>query len=181
VTIGLYSSSQKPFILSEQQSRDMRDDHASLMLASIMALVLLLPPAYGFTLDMQCVEDNAVNYNRNIENAPYLLTSFLGSEKINLNLVKDNGSLLNAGLDMVDGRIERVIPGGFDNATISFAASERDMNEVIASKDKIATFKSLVDEGKIEIQAEGFWAQAKLKAVLSSASVLQFGYDLFFG
>ena len=159
----------------------MRDYHASLMLASIIALVLLLTPACGFTLDMQCVEDNAANYNRNIENAPYLLTSFLGSEKINLNLAKDNGSLLNAGLDMVDGRIEKVIQGGFDDATISFSASEGAMNEVIASKDKIAKFKNLVDEGKIEIRAEGFWAQAKLKALLSSASVLQFGYDLFFG
>ena len=159
----------------------MRDYHASLMLVSFTAIVLLLGPAHAFTLDMRCVEDNAVNYNRNIENAPYLLTSFLGSEKINLNLVKDNGSLLNAGLDMVDGRIEKVIQGGFDNATISFAASERDMNEVIASEDKIAKFKNLVDEGKIEIRAEGFWAQAKLKALLSSASVLQFGYDLFFG
>ena len=159
----------------------MRDYHASLMLVSFTAIVLLLGPAHAFTLDMRCVEDNAANYNRNIENAPYLLTSFLGSEKINLNLVKDNGSLLNAGLDMVDGRIEKVIQGGFDNATISFAASERDMNEVIASEDKIAKFKNLVDEGKIEIRAEGFWAQAKLKAVLSSASVLQFGYDLFFG
>ena len=159
----------------------MRDDFVSLTLASIIALVLLLPPAYAFTLDMQCVEDNAANYNRNIENAPYLLTSFLGSEKINLNLVKDDGSLLNAGLDMVDGRIEKVIQGGSDDATISFSASERDMNEVIASKDKIATFKNLVDEGRINIQAEGLWAQAKLKALLSSASVLQFGYDLFFG
>ncbi len=159
----------------------MRYDHASLVIASIVALVLLLTPACGFTLDMQCVEDNAANYNRNIENAPYLLTSFLGSEKINLNLVKDDGSLLNAGLDMVDGRIEKVIQGGFDNATISFAASEGAMNEVIASKDKIAKFKDMIDEGKIEIRAEGFWAQAKLKAVLSSASVLQFGYDLFFG
>ena len=159
----------------------MRDYHASLMLVSFTAIVLLLGPAHAFTLDMRCVEDNAANYNRNIENAPYLLTSFLGSEKINLNLAKDNGSLLNAGLDMVDGRIEKVIQGGFDNATISFAASERDMNEVIASEDKIATFKNLVDEGKIEIRAEGFWAQAKLKALLSSASVLQFGYDLFFG
>ncbi len=159
----------------------MRDYHASLMLVSFTAIVLLLGPAHAFTLDMRCVEDNAANYNRNIENAPYLLTSFLGSEKINLNLVKDNGSLLNAGLDMVDGRIEKVIQGGFDNATISFAASERDMNEVIASEDKIAKFKNLVDEGKIEIRAEGFWAQAKLKALLSSASVLQFGYDLFFG
>ncbi len=158
----------------------MRDDHASLLLASV-AFVLLLSPAYGFTLDMRCVEDNAANYNRNIENAPYLLTSFLGSEKINLNLVKDDGSLLKAGLDMVDGRIERVIDGGFDDATITFASGEGAMNEVIASKDKIATFKNLVDEGKIEIRAEGFWAQAKLKAVLSSASVLQFGYDLFFG
>ena len=159
----------------------MRDYHASLMLVSFTAIVLLLGPAHAFTLDMRCVEDNAANYNRNIENAPYLLTSFLGSEKINLNLVKDDGSLLNAGLDMVDGRIEKVIQGGFDNATISFAASERDMNEVIASEDKIAKFKNLVDEGKIEIRAEGFWAQAKLKALLSSASVLQFGYDLFFG
>ena len=159
----------------------MRDYHASLMLVSFTAIVLLLGPAHAFTLDMRCVEDNAANYNRNIENAPYLLTSFLGSEKINLNLVKDNGSLLNAGLDMVDGRIEKMIQGGFDNATISFAASERDMNEVIASEDKIAKFKNLVDEGKIEIRAEGFWAQAKLKALLSSASVLQFGYDLFFG
>ena len=159
----------------------MRDYHASLMLVSFTAIVLLLGPAHAFTLDMRCVEDNAANYNRNIENAPYLLTSFLGSEKINLNLVKDNGSLLNAGLDMVDGRIEKVIQGGFDNATISFAASERDINEVIASEDKIAKFKNLVDEGKIEIRAEGFWAQAKLKALLSSASVLQFGYDLFFG
>ena len=159
----------------------MRDDHARLLLASIIALVLLLTPACGFTLDMRCVEDNAANYNRNIENAPYLLTSFLGSEKINLNLVKYDGSLLNAGLDMVDGRIERVIQGGFDDATISFSASEGAMNEVIASEDKIAKFKNLVDQGKIEIQAEGLWAQAKLKALLSSASVLQFGYDLFFG
>jgi hypothetical protein len=159
----------------------MRDDLASLMLASIIALVLLLCPASGFTLDMRCVEDNAANYNRNIENAPYLLTSFLGSEKINLDLVKDDGSLLNAGLDMVDGRIEMVTDGGFDDATITFSASERDMNEVIASKNKIATFKRLTDKGRINIRAEGLWAQAKLKALLSSASVLQFGYDLFFG
>jgi len=159
----------------------MSDDLASLVLASFAAFVLLLSPASGFTLDMQCVEDNAANYNRNIENAPYLLTSFLGSEKINLDLVKDDGSLLKAGLDMVDGRIERVIQGGFDDATISFAASERDMNEVIASKDKIATFKRLTDEGRINIHAQGLWAQAKLKALLSSASVIQFGYELFLG
>ena len=159
----------------------MTDDHIPLMLVSIMVYVLLVCPAHGFNLDMQCVEDNAANYNRNIEDAPYLLTSFLGSEKINLNLMRDDGTLFLAGLDMVDGRIDKVIEGGFDDSTIAFAASERDMNEVIASKDKISTFKNLTDEERIKIQAEGFWAQAKLKAVLSSASVLQFGYDLFFG
>jgi len=159
----------------------MKQDLLPLMLVSIIVFGLLLCPAYGFTLNMQCIEDNAANYNRNIKDAPYLLTSFLGSEKINLNLVRDDGTLFQAGLDMVDGRIDNVIQGGFDDATISFSASERDMNEVIASKDKIATFKNLVDEGKINIQAKGLWAQAKLKALLSSASVLKFGYDLFFG
>jgi hypothetical protein len=159
----------------------MKQDLLPLMLVSIVVFGLLLCPAYGFTMDMQCVEDNAANYNRNIEDAPYLLTSFLGSEKINLNLVRDDGTLFRAGLDMVDGKIDGVIEGGFDDSTISFNASQSAMNEVIASKDKISTFKSMVDQGRIEVQARSLWAQAKLKALLSSASVLKFGYDLFFG
>lgn len=160
----------------------MRDDHSRMLLVSIMVLLMLLVSlADAFTLNLKCVEDNAANYNSKIDSAPFLLTTFLGSEKINLNLVRDNGTLFRAGLDMVGGRIERVIEGGLDDSTISFNTSEGTMNEVIASKDKISTFKNFADEGRIDIQAKGLWAQAKLKAVLSSASVLQFGYDLFFG
>lgn len=159
----------------------MKQDLLPLMLVSIIVFGLLLCPAYGFTLNMQCIEDNAANYNRNIKDAPYLLTSFLGSEKINLNLVRDDGTLFQAGLDMVDGRIDNVIEGSFDDSTISFNSTKSAMDEVIASKDKISAFKSMVDQGRIEVQARGLWAQAKLKAALSSASVLQFGYDLFFG
>jgi hypothetical protein len=159
----------------------MRVDHSGLVLVSILVFVLLVSLGDGFTLDLQCVEDNAANYNSKIDSAPFLLTSFLGSEKINLNLVRDNGTLFRAGLDMVGGRIERVVEGGFNDSTISFNTSQRDMNEVIASNEKISAFKNLTDEGRIDIQAKGLWAQAKLKAALSSASVLQFGYDLFFG
>lgn len=145
------------------------------------AFMVMACMADGFTLDLLCVEVNAANYNDNIDNAPFLLTSFLGDEKINLNIVRYNGTLFRAGLDMVDGRIENVAPGGYNDSTIVMNTSESAMNEVISSRDKISTFKNLTDEGRIDFQAEGWQARAKLKIVLSSASVLQFGYDLFFG
>lgn len=151
------------------------------MIFVMVFLLLLASMADAFTPDLQCVEINAANYNQKVDGAPYLLTAFLGSEKINLNIFRNNGTLFQAGLEMVDGRIERVIEGSFNDSTIVFNSSQSAMNEVIASSDRISAFKNLTDQGRIDIHAEGWLAQAKLKAVLSSASVLQFGYDLFFG
>ncbi|MCU0637835.1 MAG: hypothetical protein MUE87_04380 [Methanothrix sp.] len=163
----------------------MQEHLSKLLIVSILfvatASMVMASLADGFTLDMLCVERNAANYNSNIDNAPFLLTSFLGSEKINLNVVRDNWTLFRAGLDMVDGRIEHIAPGGYNESTIAINTSERAMNEVILSRDKISTFKNLTDEGRIDFHAEGWQSQAKLKIILSSASVLQFGYDLFFG
>ncbi|MGV8175600.1 MAG: hypothetical protein ACP5OU_07860 [Methanothrix sp.] len=151
------------------------------MLFVAAASMVMASLADSFTLDMLCVERNAANYNSNIDRAPFLLTSFLGSEKINLNVIRYNGTLFRAGLSMVDGRIEHVDSGGYNESSIAINTTESAMNEVILSRDKISTFKNLTDEGRIDFQAEAWKSQAKLRIVLSSASVLQFGYDLFFG
>ena len=50
----------------------------------------------------------------------------------------------------------------------------------MGSKDKISEFKKMTDDGRINFEAKSWLAGAKIKAALSSTSVLQFGYNLFF-
>ncbi|MDQ1282415.1 MAG: hypothetical protein QG666_204, partial [Euryarchaeota archaeon] len=45
---------------------------------------------------------------------------------------------------------------------------------------KISEFKKMTDDGRIKFEAKNWLAGAKIKAALSSTSVLQFGYNLFF-
>jgi hypothetical protein len=142
--------------------------------------MLLVSFADGYTLDMPGIEKQAATYNRGIDSAPYILTSILGSEKVNLIVTRDDGTVFRAGLDVVSAKIEHVIPGGYDDVTITVTATQSAIDEVVNSEDKISSFKNMVDQGKISFETDSWMSDLKLKAVLSSTSVLQFGYDLFF-
>ena len=110
-----------------------------------------------------------------------VLKSMLGSEKINLIITRDNGSVFRVGMDMVSARIERTVDGGYSDSTIIITTTQSALNEVGKSKDRIAAFKKQTDAGQIRFEGKSWLADAKIKAVLSSTSFLQFGYSLFFG
>ena len=152
--------------------------HAILSFAVL--LMLLVSFADAFSLDMPGMHRDVANYNSKVENAPSILKSMLGSEKINLIITRDNGSIFQVGMDVVSARIERTVAGGYSNSTITVTTSQSAINEVIGSKDRIAAFQKLKDAGQIRFEATSWLAEAKLKAALSSTSVLQFGYSLFF-
>jgi hypothetical protein len=83
-------------------------------------------------------------------------------------------------MDMVSARIERIVDGGYSDSTIIITTTQSAMNEVVRSKDRIAAFQNLMDAGQIRFEAKNWLTEFKLKAALSSTSVLQFGYSLFF-
>ena len=68
-----------------------------------------------------------------------------------------------------------------NDPTIIITTTESAINNVRRSKDPIAAFQKQRDLGQINFEAKGLLTKAKLEAVLSSTSVLQFGYSLFFG
>ncbi|MCX6678477.1 MAG: hypothetical protein NTU95_11130 [Methanothrix sp.] len=152
--------------------------HTVLSLAVL--LMLLISYADAFSLDMSGMQKNVATYNSKVDNAPTVLKSILGSEKINLIITRDNGSVFRVGMDVVSARIERTVAGGYSDSTIIVTATESAINEVVGSKDRIAAFQNLRDAGQIRFEAKNWWTDTKLKAVLSSTSVLQFGYSLFF-
>lgn len=152
---------------------------SSLLIAAVL-LMLLASFASAFTLDMPGIEKQAAAYNSKVSSAPYVLTSMLGSEKINLAVTRNNGTVFRAGMDMVSARIEHVIPGGYSDASIIVTTTEGTIHDVVRSKEKISEFKNMTDDGRIKFETNNWLTEIKLKAALSSASVLQFGYDLFF-
>jgi len=152
---------------------------SSLLIAAVL-LMLLISFASAFSLDMPGIERHAAAYNSKVANAPYVLTSMLGSEKINLIVTRNNGTVFRAGMDMVSAKIEHVVPGGYSDASIIVTTTESTINDVVRSKEKISEFKNMTDEGRIKFETNNWLTEIKLKAALSSASVLQFGYDLFF-
>ncbi len=143
--------------------------------------MMLIVPACAISFDIASVQKNADAYNNNIDKAPTILKNILGSEKINLDITRDDGSLFRVGLDMVNARIEKVVDGGWNNSSIVIATTESAINNVRLSNDPITAFQEQRDLGQIRFEASGLITKAKLEAVLSSTSVLKFGYSLFFG
>jgi hypothetical protein len=150
------------------------------ILSAAILLMLSVSIADAYSLDMQGIREDVNAYNSKIDSAPAILKNLLGSEKIDLIVTRDNGSVFRVGMDVVRARIERTVEGGYDNSTIVITTTESAINEVTRSNDKISAFQNQTENGRIRFEAKSWLAEAKLKAALSSTSVLQFGYSLFF-
>ena len=153
--------------------------HTILSLAVL--LMVLISFADAFSFDMTTTQKYVNTYNNQIDNVPTVIRSMLGSEKINMIITRENGSVFHVGMDMVSARIERTVEGGISDPTIIVTTTQSALNEVGKSKDRIAAFRELTDAGQIHFEGKSWLADANIKAVLSSTSFLQFGYSLFFG
>ncbi len=159
----------------------MRAPLIRLAVCTALIFLFLISLASGYSLDMAGLQKHAATYNSNIDKAPGLLKSVLGSERVNLIITKDDGSVFRAGMNVQSGEITRLISGGYGNATITVTTDQSSINQVVGAKDKITTFTNMVDAGKIKIETDSWISSLKIKSVMTSSSVLQFGFDLFFG
>jgi hypothetical protein len=152
-----------------------------LFLSAAILLVISISFASAVSIDTAGMKKNVEAYNNKVDKAPGILKAVLGNESINMEITKNDGSIFRAGLDVVNARIERTIEGGWSNPTIIITTTESAINKCVQSKDPISTFQEQRELGQINIETNGWIAKAKMEAMLSSTTVLQFGYNLFFG
>jgi hypothetical protein len=152
---------------------------------TILSLVVLMTISIAFvdafSFDMPTTQKYVNNYNNQIDNVPTIIKSMLGSEKVNMIITREDGSVFRVGMDMVSARIERTVEGGISDPTIIVTTTQSALSEVGKSNDKIAAFRTQADNGQIRFEGKSWLADVKIKAVLSSTGFLQFGYSLFFG
>ncbi len=151
------------------------------ILSLVVLIMLNISFVDAFSFDMSTTQEYVDTYNNQIDNVPAVLKSMVGSEKVNMIITRENGSEFRVGMDIVSAKIERTVEGGISDPTIIVTTTQSALNEVVKSKDRIAAFKNQTDAGKIRFEGKSWLANAKIKALLSSTSFLQFGYGLFFG
>ncbi len=152
----------------------------------IFVLVILLaaafsPCASAASLDNATVQSYVSVYNSRIDNAPQILKSILGNERIELEIANNDGSISKVGFETENARINKTVEGGVADPTISINATADAISRIRSSDDPISTFKEEMNRGSIVIQGNTLAAKLKLGAVLSSTDVLKFFYNIFFG
>jgi hypothetical protein len=148
--------------------------------AIILIVMLSLSVASGISLDPVGIQSYVDSYNAKIENAPDVMKSMLGNERVNIDITRNDSSLFQMGFEVKDARIDSTIEGGLSDPSMVLTASESAIAEITGSSDPIAAFQSQIDQGRVRIEGKNFVAKAKVAALLSSGGVLQFFYNVFF-
>ena len=129
---------------------------------------------------MEGTQENINSYNSKIDNAPDILKRLVGNEKINIDVIRNDGSVFRVGFVMENARINQAVEGGFSDASIILTTTENAVNTIRSSDNPIDTFQKQEDLGQVRIEGDNLRTKAKLSVVFSS-SVLQFFSNVFYG
>jgi len=148
-----------------------------------VAILLLLSASFASAIsyDLPGMQVYADAYNSKIDKAPEALKGLLGNEGINLEVIRNDGSVLRVGFEVEKARINGTVDGGLNDPTIVVTTTESAIESIRVSDDPIAAFQKQMDLGQVNIRGTNPLTSAKLVAVISSTSVLQFFYSILFG
>jgi hypothetical protein len=150
----------------------------------ILAIAMLL--MFSFSIASAAFQSASIQeyvdiYNSRIENAPDVLKGLLGDEKVNIEIIRNDGSVTRTGFVVEQARIQDVVDGGLEDPTITVVTTESAIDNVKSSDNPVSTFQEERDAGQVRIEGKSFASRVKLQALLSSGSVIQYFYDIFFG
>jgi hypothetical protein len=143
------------------------------MILCISLLALLLMPA-GALLESDNIQPIINSYNSQIEGAPQLLKTLLGSEVIEIDILLTNGTHDKLEVETENAQITKVAYGDFEKPTISIYTTEGTFLKIWYAEDRISAFEEEKDAGNITIRGNTFSASIKLGLLMSSIDVLRF-------
>jgi hypothetical protein len=120
-------------------------------------------------------------YNQRIDKAPDILKGLVKDEKINIDIIKSDGSLESVGFYTQNSLINRSVMGGIQDPTIVISATDGAIFRIKSSSDPIDTFQSEMKYGQVKIEGTTTWNKFKVSAVVWSLPVMKFFLSIFFG
>lgn len=155
--------------------------YSIIAMIALFIMFLLTANTSFASIDDSTLQKYADIYNNEIEKAPNVLKGLVGNEEIGISIIRINGSLYKAGLEIENARIDKIVKGGIDSPSISINTTENAIHNVQYSKDPITAFQQEMDQGHVIINSNNAMTNIKLTAALSSPSVLKFFCNTFLG
>jgi len=109
-----------------------------------------------------------------MENAPGVVKTLLGDERIQIEVTRPDGTALVAGLETEKAVVVNLTAGEINNPTIVVEAREDAIKRIYESDDPAAAFQEARDRGEITITGTTWSAKAKVAAALASSSAIRF-------
>ena len=141
------------------------------ILTAALAFALSAP---GFAIAFEDIQHAVDIYNSGMENAPEVVKTLLGDERVQIEITKSDGTFLLAGLETKDGVVVNTTEGEIEDPTIVVNATEDAITGVIESDNPVAAFEEAKGNGEITIEGMTWSAKLKVAAALSSTAALRF-------
>jgi hypothetical protein len=146
----------------------------------VFIILMLVIPACAL-FESTSLDQYITKYNSNVDKAPAILKTLLGSEKVELNIVLNNGGQFKVGVEINNGLVVRTVKGGIEDPTILIQTREDVISTISLASDPITAFQQAKEAGKISITGNNFFSNLKLNVALSNMELLRFFYGVFFG
>jgi pectin methylesterase-like acyl-CoA thioesterase len=130
--------------------------------------------APGSAITFENIQHSVEIYNSGVENAPGVVKTLLGDERVQVEISRANGTALMAGLETKNAVIVRAIPGEIEDPTIVVEGKEEAITRVYQSDDPVAAFQEAKDQGEISVRGTTFTSKLKVTAALASTPALRF-------
>jgi len=141
------------------------------ILAVALAFAALEP---GSAITFEYIQHGVELYNAGLDNAPSVVKTLLGDERIQIEITRANGTALMAGLETKNALIVNAIEGEIEDPTIVVEAEEEAITRIYESDDAVAALEEAEDQGEISIKGTTFTSKLKVSAALASTPALRF-------
>ena len=131
-----------------------------LILCSLIVLIIASPACALF--ELTSLDEYIDRYNYNMDKAPGILKTLLGSEKVELDISLNNGSQFKIGLEVNNGLVVSTTKGGIEDHTILIQTKEDVIQTMSQSPDPITAFQQAKEAGtylynwkQLSLESEG--------------------------
>jgi hypothetical protein len=143
----------------------------TLIVFLLIVLLIVIPACALF--EATSLDEYIDRYNKNMNRAPEILRTLVGSENVELDIVLDNGSRFKVGLEVNDGLVVSTTKGGIEDQTILIKTKENVIQTMSQSYDPIAAFQQAREAGNVSITGNNFLSNLKVKTALSNIALLK--------
>jgi hypothetical protein len=144
-----------------------------------LAFIFVLAAALAATapasaIAFEDIQHGVEVYNLGAENAPDILKTLLGDERVQIEISKSEGTVLMVGLETKGGVVVNTTKGEIEDPTIVVNATEDAITRVCESGAPVAAFQEAQARGEISVRGTTFTARLKVSAALASTPALRF-------